>query len=146
MRERELSGSMEDYLETILLLQKENPVARAKEISEKLGVKMSSVTNALKHLSEKGFINYDRYSFITLTKEGEKYAENIFLRHEVLKKFLSKVVGLNEEQSEENACRMEHVMDMEVISKINKLIDFIEKENISQEFEKYVKENPKMDE
>ena len=99
---------------------------------------MSSVTNALKHLSEKGFINYDRYSFITLTKEGEAYAENIFLRHEVLKKFLKKVVGLNEEHAEENACRMEHVMDMDVICKINKLVEFLEKENISQEFKKYL--------
>jgi DtxR family Mn-dependent transcriptional regulator len=99
---------------------------------------MSSMTNALKHLSEKGFINYDRYGFISRTREGEKYAENIFLRHKVLKQFLKKVIGLDEEQAEENACRMEHVMDMDVISKISKLVDFLEKENISQEFSRYL--------
>jgi DtxR family Mn-dependent transcriptional regulator len=137
--DRDLSGSMEDYLETILLLQKDSPVARAKEISGKLGVKMSSVTNALKQLSEKGYINYDRYSFITLTELGAEYAENILYRHNVLKEFLKCVIAFDDVKSEENACRMEHVMDMDVIRRIDKLVEFMCQGGRSDEFAEFVR-------
>lgn len=125
MEDQKLSMNMEDYLETILLLQKEYPVARAKDISEKLGVKKSSVTNALKLLSDKKLINYDKYSYITLTDEGIEYAEELYQRHTVLKSFLKKVLDVNEDSAEENACRMEHMIDKDVIEKFSLFLDFI---------------------
>ena len=48
-----LSENLEDYLETILVLQNENTVARVKDIAEKLGVLSGTVTSALRTLSEK---------------------------------------------------------------------------------------------
>ena len=120
---------MEDYLEAILILQKDNLVARAKEISEAMDVKMSSVTNALKQLSEKGFINYDKYSYITLTPEGEKYAKEIFGRHQTLKKFLTSMLGIDETAAEDNACRMEHVIDKNVIDRISAFMEYVETDN-----------------
>jgi Mn-dependent DtxR family transcriptional regulator len=53
-----LSESLEDYLETILDLEKTNKVARVKDIAEKMGVLRGSVTGALKNLAEKKLINY----------------------------------------------------------------------------------------
>lgn len=122
MKGRTLSGSMEDYLEAILVLQKDNPVARAKEIAESLNVKMSSVTNALKNLSEHGYINYDKYSFITLTEKGELVAKEIYERHHILKNFLVEILGVSDEVAEDNACRMEHVMDRDVIDRMSNYI------------------------
>ncbi|WP_423782519.1 metal-dependent transcriptional regulator, partial [Flexistipes sinusarabici] len=61
MQNRKLSTSMEDYLETIFILQNEGKSARSKDISEKLSVKKSSVTNALQLLSAGGYINYNKY-------------------------------------------------------------------------------------
>lgn len=125
MEESKLSMNMEDYLETILLLQKEYPVARAKDIADRLNVRKSSVTNALKHLADKEFINYDRYSYITLTEKGTAYAEELYQRHMVLKNFLMKVLNVDDEKAEENACRMEHVIDKDVIHKFSKFLNYV---------------------
>jgi DtxR family Mn-dependent transcriptional regulator len=75
-RSLSLSENLEDYLETILSLEKTNKVARVKDIAEKMGVLRGSVTGALKSLVEKGFINYEPYSYITLTKKGAAIARD----------------------------------------------------------------------
>ena len=118
-----LSENLENYLETILVLQNENTVARVKDIAEKLGVLSGTVTSALKTLSEKKLINYKPYSFITLTKDGKKIADEILRRHNVIKDFLQCVLLIDEKKAEENACRMEHSMDKIAI---NRLVQFIE--------------------
>lgn len=118
-----LSENLENYLETILLLQNENTVARVKDIAEKLGVLSGTVTSALKTLSEKELINYQPYSFITLTLEGKRIAEEVHRRHHVIKDFLQCVLLLDETKAEENACRMEHAVDKVAI---NRLVQFIE--------------------
>ena len=120
-----LSENLEDYLETILVLQKENAVARVKDIAEKLGVLSGTVTSALRTLSDKKLINYKPYSFITLTKEGKKVAEEILRRHNVIKDFLQCVLLLDEGKAEENACRMEHSMDKIAINRLVQFIDYI---------------------
>ena len=74
MQNRKLSTSMEDYLETIFILQNEGKSARSKDISEKLSVKKSSVTNALQLLSEGGYINYNKYlSLIHISEPTRPY-------------------------------------------------------------------------
>ena len=118
-----LSENLEDYLETILVLQNENSVARVKDIAQKLGVLSGTVTSALRTLSEKNLINYKPYSFITLTKNGTTIAREILRRHNVVKDFLQCVLLLDENKAEENACRMEHAMDKVAI---NRLVQFIE--------------------
>jgi DtxR family Mn-dependent transcriptional regulator len=118
-----LSENLEDYLETILVLQNENTVARVKDIAEKLGVLSGTVTSALRSLSDKKLINYKPYSFITLTKKGEIIAQEVLRRHTVVKDFLQCVLLLDEVKAEENACRMEHSMDKVAI---NRLVQFIE--------------------
>ena len=118
-----LSENLEDYLETILVLQKENAVARVKDIAERLGVLSGTVTSALRSLSDKKLINYKPYSYITLTRKGKTIAEEILRRHNVVKDFLECVLLLDETKAEENACRMEHSMDKVAI---NRLVQFIE--------------------
>ncbi len=120
-----LSENLEDYLETILLLQSENSVARAKDIAEKMGVLSGTVTSALRSLSEKKLVNYKPYSFITLTEKGQAIAEEILRRHNVVKDFLQCVLLLDEEKAEENACRMEHSMDKVAINRLVQFIDYI---------------------
>ena len=75
-----LSESLEDYLEAILFLENSNKVARVKDIAEKMGVLRGSVTGALKSLSKKGLINYEPYSYITLTKKGTTLARQVTRR------------------------------------------------------------------
>lgn len=120
-----LSESLEDYLEVILDLESERKVARAKDIAEKMKVQRGSVTSALKKLGEKGLINYEPYSFITLTENGKTIANEIAHRHSVLKDFLLKVLQVDKETAELTACRMEHAIDKESLEKLLSFFDFI---------------------
>ena len=49
----QVNESSENYLETILVLSKRNPVVRSVDIAEELGFKKSSVSVAMKNLREK---------------------------------------------------------------------------------------------
>ena len=121
-----LSESLEDYLETILELEKINKVARVKDIAEKLDIQRGSVTGALKLLGEKGLINYEPYSYITLTDEGIAIAQKITRRHNILKDFLTRIVQLTPEKSDIMACRMEHTVDETSMTRIVQFIEFID--------------------
>ena len=129
MRERmpkeiHLSDSIENFLEIILELERRNKVARAKDIAERLGIQRGSVTGALKKLEEKKLINYQPYSFITLTEKGAQIAKAITRRHTVLKDFLSKVLQLEEETAESTACRMEHAIDDLGINRLDNFLEY----------------------
>ncbi|MBN2427710.1 MAG: metal-dependent transcriptional regulator [Deltaproteobacteria bacterium] len=121
-----LSENMEDYLETILDLEKINKVARTKDIADRLGIKPGSVTGALKVLMEKGFINYSPYSFITLTSKGAKLAKDIQRRHTVLRDFLTNILQVDPDTAEATACRMEHAIDPESLEKLVAFVNFID--------------------
>lgn len=120
-----LSENLENYLEVILALEKTRKVARAKEIADRLEIQRGSVTGGLKTLSEKGYINYQPYSFITLTPKGKKRAEEITHRHQVIKEFLTKVLQIDTPTAEQTACRMEHAMDARTIERLVCFIEYI---------------------
>ena len=121
----DLSESIENYLEAILELEKANKVARAKDIAEKLGIQKGSVSGALKVLREKSLINYEPYSFITLTSKGKRIAESIYRRHQVLNDFLQNVLQIEADKADNTACRMEHVIDEETLERLIVFIEYI---------------------
>ncbi len=120
-----LTESLENYLETILFLETENKVARAKDIADRLQIQRGSVTSALKVLSDKGLINYEPYSYITLTARGKTLAEDIALRHATIKDFLINVLRIDPEIAEETACRMEHAIDPLTMERLTCFINYV---------------------
>jgi DtxR family Mn-dependent transcriptional regulator len=125
MHANRLSDSLEDYLEAIHHIIRAKGAARGKDISERLKVNRSSVTGALRALAEKKLVNYAPYDLVTLTPQGGRVAERVIHRHEVLKDFICRVLGLEERIAEENACRMEHAASDPVLDRLAQFIDFI---------------------
>ena len=111
--------SAENYLETILMLSKKLPVVRAVDIANELGYKKSSVSIAMKHLRENGFIEMDKNGFITLLDAGRSIAEAVYERHTILTTVL-KSIGVPAEIAREDACRMEHIISEETFEAIKK--------------------------
>ncbi len=124
--EDKLTASMEDYLEAILLLARRSRVARVRDIAAHLHVGMPSVTSALKTLAKRGLVNYDPYQFVTLTDRGQESAEGISQRHNVLRRFLLDILGMDAEAAESNACRMEHAVDQEFLDRLRRFAEFIQ--------------------
>ncbi len=121
-----LTSAMEDYLEVIYHLEQERRIARVRDIAQRLDVKMSSVSSALKSLGSRGLIRYDPHQFITLTDRGIEKAREIVRKHEVLKRFLVRVLKIDESAAEDNACRIEHHLDPEVIERLIRFVEFME--------------------
>lgn len=124
-----LSASLEDYIEAIYWLAQEHHVARSRDIAERLDVSKSSVTGALKQLTADGFINYDPYSYVTLTEEGSRVAQSVIRRHSVLNNFLFRVLGLSENDADHFACLIEHTIDDTVRERFEDFMEFIDSGN-----------------
>jgi len=121
-----LTSSQEDYLEAILALIRQESVARVRDIAKRLGVGKSAVTAALKTLAKRELVNYDPYQFITLTEQGQAAAEQIDDKHVTLRRFLQRVLGLEHDVAEANACRMEHYADEAVLRRLRCLGEFMQ--------------------
>jgi DtxR family Mn-dependent transcriptional regulator len=117
---------MEDYLEAIFHISSEKQAARAKDIADRLKVNKSSVTGALRSLSEKGYVNYAPYDIITLTDKGKMLAEDVVRRHETLKDFFIKILLLEEEDAEEASCKIEHAISDKILNRIINFVEFME--------------------
>lgn len=121
-----VSASLENYLETILLLIQKSPVARAKDISQRLKVNRSSVTGSLQALSARGLVNYEPYGFVTLTQQGTEIATKVLRRHEALRDFFVNVLAIDGAEADEAACRMEHGISKAIVDRLLDFASFVE--------------------
>ena len=122
----ELSIVLQGYLENIYEQCVKNKVARVSEIARVMNVHKTSVTSALKELSQKGLINYSPYQYITLTKEGEKQAKRLMQKHKIIQDFFEQVLLIPTEIAERNACVLEHVLEDVVLERLEKFLQFQE--------------------
>lgn len=113
-----LGRSAEDYLEAIGMLSKPDGSAQPRDIAEHLGVRMPSVTAALRKLAAEGLITYAPYAPVQLTAKGRAYAERVMAAHRTLCRFMRECAGLSESRAEEAACQMEHILTEEEIAGI----------------------------
>jgi len=105
----------------------EKQAARAKDIAQRLQVRASSVTGALRLLAERGLVNYAPYDLITLTPRGKKIAKDIVFRHEALRDFFVKVLSVDENAADETACKMEHVIPRNIVDRLTKFVEFVDR-------------------
>ena len=113
-----VSMSHEDYLEAIVMLGGTSTLpVRSVDIAAKLGVSKASVSKAVASLKASGMLNQPFYGDITLTEEGYEYGQAVLERHTMLTKFLVEAIGLDQEDAEEEACKMEHAISGESFEK-----------------------------
>lgn len=121
-----LTPTMEDYLEAIFNLAKEKRAVRVRDIARRLGVKMPTVTNMLKALSDKGLIDYERYEYLELTGKGSDVGSKIDQRHQILRRFLTDIFKIDFDQADEDACKMEHAVSSTTLERFVTFMTFIE--------------------
>ena len=147
-RKAKLSASLEDYLEAIYNLAGENNITRSKDIAEQLGVSRASVTGALRELKKKGLCNYKPYDYISLTGSGQNAAAEIANKHKILKSFFTDVLSIKPDIAQKAACKTEHALGPEIITKLLSFIEFARDHNkngndLLAEFQKFCKRRDK---
>ena len=113
--------SVEDYLETILLLQKKIAHVRSIDIANEMNFTKPSVSVAMKNLREKEYITMDSTGYITLTEAGRRRAEDVLERHTILADILMHI-GVSKETAMADACRIEHDLSEESFEAIKQAL------------------------
>ena len=114
-----IQESAENYLETILILQKRKGTVRAIDIVNELEFTKPSVSVAMKNLRENAYVLVSREGHITLTDKGMEIAQTMYERHTLISDWL-KALGVNPKTAVEDACRIEHVISAESFEAIKK--------------------------
>lgn len=110
--------SGENYLETILVLQKKKGNVRAVDVAAELNFSKPSVSRALGILRTEELIAIDAKSgIIAFTPRGLERAQAIYERHRTLTRYLEGI-GVSPENAEADACRIEHVISEETFAAI----------------------------
>ncbi len=112
-----LTKSIEDYLETIFLLEKESSSVKSVDIANHLNVSKPGVNKAMNILISMNYIQKPDYGNVTLTDEGRKVASSIYQRHCILKNFLL-YIGVDEKTADEDCCKLEHVVSDITLKKL----------------------------
>ena len=107
-----LHASGEDYLETILVLQKKLGMVRSVDVARHMEVSKPSVCHAVATLRDGGFLMMDEDHFLHLTDVGREVAEQIYEKHRFFTERLIEA-GVDPETAERDACRIEHVISDE---------------------------------
>jgi DtxR family Mn-dependent transcriptional regulator len=76
-------------------------------------------------LKKKGLANYKPYDYVTLTQAGEDAAAQIARKHDILKSFFVNVLGVERDIAQRAACRAEHTLGPEVITRLLRFIEFV---------------------
>lgn len=113
---RTLTPSMEDYLETILILQRERGVCRGIDIADRLSFSKPSVSVALKKLANNGYIEKDSNG-VRLTRSGMETASRTYERHLLLTQIFTSL-GVDPETADHDACLIEHRISGETFNKL----------------------------
>ena len=104
-----LTSSMEDYLEAVFMLQKQNGYVRCVDVAEQLRVNKPSVSWAVKELSKKKYLTKEADGTLFLTELGLKFAEQIYEKHQFFTRQLIEA-GVPQDIAAQDACRLEHVI------------------------------------
>ena len=120
-RPRALSPSAEDCLGRISELITAKGYARVVDIAAALRLRQPSVTTMVQHLSQRGFLRYERYRGLTLTPKGIAAAKQQLHRRAVLIEFFS-LLGLDAATVTQDVEGMEHHVSDMTLAKLELLV------------------------
>jgi DtxR family Mn-dependent transcriptional regulator len=123
--EESLSESLEDYLETVLLLSDRQERVGTNDVAQAMGVKAASATRALKELASRELVDRKPYGAIELTENGRQLAKQVLRKHRALTRFFSTLLGVEAARVEEMACHLEHVMPDDILERVITFADYV---------------------
>lgn len=117
-----LHASGEDYLEAILILQKQKgeSAVRSIDLARHMGFSKPNISHAVGILKSGGFLTVDGDGYLHLTDAGKEVAEKIYERHCILTAGLINM-GVSPKQAEQDACRIEHAISDESFQKLREI-------------------------
>ncbi len=118
---KKVTTAMEDYLEMLYRLNRENKPLRISQVAEYLHVKPSSASKMISNLKANGFVHFEKYGIITLTSAGLELGSYLLFRHDILHRFFCQI---NHSENElEQVEKVEHFIDFRTLLHIAELLE-----------------------
>ena len=115
--------TIEEYIETIYVLELKHGRAQTGMIAARMGVKPPSITEMLGKLEREGLIRYESYTGATLTVAGKKMARELMHTHKVIADLLE-ILGIDRTLAEADACQIEHHVSTKTLKRLKKFVQF----------------------
>ena len=126
MSQKKYTLSLENYLETIYNLGGKSDGVHCVDIASALSVSKASVNRAVNTLCEMNLARQIKYSTIYLTEAGTARAIELDFRHSTVKEFFMRILDLDEETADREACLIEHVISSETVVRLKNFLDSAE--------------------
>lgn len=120
-----LSLSQQQYVEAIADLVREKGRASTTEVARLLGVRLPSVTEAVRRLEFLGLARRRSRFEIALSAGGRRIAEQLDGRQKALRRFMVEILDMPPEQADQVACRVEHCVDRGFADRLAALADYM---------------------
>ena len=129
----ELSDFEEMYLKRMFEIHSEQPSAIVKTsmLADSMGVSAASTTEMIQRLAGRDLVTYIPYKGSRLTAEGFTIAGKIKRRQLLLELLLTDVIGYEGDVSS-IACEMEHAVNDELESSLDKLLGYPEYNHLGE--------------
>lgn len=106
---KEISPTIEEYLEAIYKLQERNGAAKTTRLAEQLKVALGTITNTIESMEKQSLVIHEPYKGVKLTTKGRKMALDVIRRHRLSERLLTDVLRLEWSKAHDAACKLEHV-------------------------------------
>ena len=117
-----LTASVQDYLKALLELSGSGGPVHSADVADAVGVSRASVSRAMEVLKGAGYITKEKYGTISLTPLGRQTAHAVKRRNELIRIFLTDVLGVSSGLAETDACRMEHTISAETAGRLEEYL------------------------
>lgn len=123
--ENELTHSAAHHLMAVHELRSRHGYARVSDIAQHLKITKGSVSSAMKHLRERGYVREDHNKFLELTEKGAKVVAEIEAARMAFQRFLTHALGMDEDDAEIDACKVEHLVSAETRNRLTLFLNFL---------------------
>ncbi|MCX2429737.1 metal-dependent transcriptional regulator [Pedobacter sp. GR22-10] len=118
------SFTEENYLKIIYHLAEKTGNVQTNAIAEQMQTKPASVTDMIKKLAEKGFVDYIKYQGVTLTEKGKNAAIEIVRKHRLWEVFLVDKLNFKWDEVHDVAEELEHIKSTALIERLDEFLGF----------------------
>lgn len=133
----ELTHSSVHHLMAIYELLKKNGYVRGVDVAKYLNISRSSVSTTMKKLITRGYVTEDENKFFRFTAHGEELINNILSKRRIIKMFFEDVLNLSGNLAEEEACKIEHLLNEQTSQRLMTFLGFyLSGEKSAQNFKK----------
>lgn len=112
----------EDLLEFVYRTWRSGKHVTSKEYAREVGITGHESAGLVRSLVTKGFLWEPEKGYLELTEKGQLKGMDCLARHEKLTQFFQMISGMERDEAEEDACRIEHYISRKGLDSIGKFL------------------------